>query len=346
MASSPTVADGRPKNTTEAESLADMNVMESVQVSTLVAGGHITTNPISSVASASAPGSQGLSVNIENDSKAVLTLTQVEALSQTEPLGSVSERQIIPSIHPDMQTQLSGSSNMQDWIVQAVQNGQVDRLSKQLVGYMRGVKDEVSRNNELATKNYDLAFTNNDLALKNNELATKNNELITDVKELTLKNMELSTNMTKIQEEMKQMQIQALSQLALLQSRVRALVTQTYELHEYPIPRLFVVLPQDTSSWNPANLLSNKFRLYFLCECGEHTKSINSKIPHHIHIAKHEGYEISRPTEFFKQYGHYVLTILKMLKFGISVAGVAIPAVSYLVRTDALDQATKSLKAL
>ncbi|KAG0196055.1 hypothetical protein BGX31_005647, partial [Mortierella sp. GBA43] len=132
MASSPTVADGRPKNTIEAESLADMNVMESVQMSTLVAGGHITTNAISPAASASAPGSQGLSVNIENDSKAVLTLTQVAALSQTEPLGSVSERQIVLSIHPDMQTQLSDSSSMQEWIVQAVQNGQVDRLSKQL----------------------------------------------------------------------------------------------------------------------------------------------------------------------------------------------------------------------
>ncbi|KAI8359012.1 hypothetical protein B0O80DRAFT_443143 [Mortierella sp. GBAus27b] len=132
------------------------------------------------------------------------------------------------------------------------------------------------------------------------------------------------------QEEVKQLQIQALSQLALLQNRVSALVTQTYELHEYPIPRLFVVLPQDTSSWDPINLFSNKFRLYFLCECGEHTKSTNSKIPHHIHIAKHEGYEISRPNEFFEQYGHYVLTILRMLRFGISVAGVVIPAVSHL----------------
>ncbi|KAG0006684.1 hypothetical protein BGZ65_005162 [Modicella reniformis] len=40
-------------------------------------------------------------------------------------------------------------------------------------------------------------------------------------------------------------------------------------------------------------------------------------------LAKHEGYDIAQPTEFFDQYDFYVLTILRMLKFGISVAGVA-----------------------
>ena len=57
------------------------------------------------------------------------------------------------------------------------------------------------------------------------------------------------------QEEMKQMQQQALGQLAVLQSRVQAVLTQTYELHEYPIPRLFVVLPQDPSGWDSVNIL-------------------------------------------------------------------------------------------
>ncbi|KAI8601888.1 hypothetical protein EDD21DRAFT_94623 [Dissophora ornata] len=80
----------------------------------------------------------------------------------------------------------------------------------------------------------------------------------------------------------------------------------------------------------------------FLCECGEHTKSANNK----IHLAKHEGYEIFRPSDFFKQYGPYVLTILKMLKFGISIAGVAVPALSHLIRTDAIGQATARLQQL
>ncbi|KAF9287718.1 hypothetical protein BGZ68_001387, partial [Mortierella alpina] len=145
-------------------------------------------------------------------------------------------------------------------------------------------------------------------------------------------------------EEMKQLQIQALGQLAVIQARVQAVLTQTYELHEYPIPRLFVVLPQDLSRWDALDPFSNKFRFFFLCECGEHTKSIDSKSE--IHVAKHEGYEITRPTEFFQLYGAHVHAILKMLKFGISVAGVAVPAISHLVRADVIDQAATYLKVL
>ncbi|KAF9945675.1 hypothetical protein BGZ72_001106, partial [Mortierella alpina] len=149
-------------------------------------------------------------------------------------------------------------------------------------------------------------------------------------------------------EETKQMQQRALDQLSLLHSRVQAVLTQTYELHEYPIPRLFIVLPQYPSGWDILQPFTDKYRLYFLCECGEHTRapSSNSKIPHEIHLAKHEGYEIARPTAFFQQYGPYVLTILKMLKFGVSVASVAVPAVAHLINADALDQAAKGLQHL
>ncbi|KAF9374898.1 hypothetical protein CPC16_001009, partial [Podila verticillata] len=145
-------------------------------------------------------------------------------------------------------------------------------------------------------------------------------------------------------DEMKEMQQRALDQLSVLQSRVQAVLTQTYELHEYSIPRLFVALPQYPSVWDAVNPFSNKFRLYFLCECGEHTKSIDSKTE--IHFAKHEGYDIIRPSEFFRQYGPHVLTVLKMLKFGISVAGVAVPAISHLVRAEVIDQATTCLQQL
>ncbi|KAG0248291.1 hypothetical protein BGZ95_008123, partial [Linnemannia exigua] len=148
--------------------------------------------------------------------------------------------------------------------------------------------------------------------------------------------------------EMKQMHQRTLEQLAVIRSRVEAVLTQTYELHEYPIPRLFVVLPQDPSRWDISSPLSNKFQLYFLCECGEHTKSTNNKseLSHDIHFAKHEGYEILRPSKFFQEYGPYVLTMLKMLKFGVSVAGVVVPAIPHLVRSDAIDQATAGLKHL
>jgi hypothetical protein len=131
-----------------------------------------------------------------------------------------------------------------------------------------------------------------------------------------------------------------------IEDRLKANTTANYELHEYTIPRLFIVLPIDGSRWNPIDLFSNRLRLYFLCECGEHTKSINNEIPHHIHLARHEGYDIDRPKEFVQQYGSYVRTIFKMLKTGIAVAGIAVPALSQLISTDATGHAMQSLKAL
>ncbi|CAO3568642.1 unnamed protein product [Mortierella alpina] len=182
-------------------------------------------------------------------------------------------------------------------------------------------------------------------------MMAKNMSLNEDIKKLQVQALDNDREMRRLQEqaldndkEMKRLQEKALERLAVIQSRVQAVLTQTYELHEYPIPRLFVVLPQDPSGWDATNPFSNKFRLYFLCECGEHTKSIDSKTE--IHFAKHEGYEIARPTEFFQLYGSHVLTILKMLKFGISVAGVAVPAISHLVRADVVDQVEAYLKVL
>ncbi|KAF9273258.1 hypothetical protein BGZ88_003934 [Linnemannia elongata] len=140
------------------------------------------------------------------------------------------------------------------------------------------------------------------------------------------------------------MQQETIDRLTVNQQRVEALLVQNYELHEYPIPRLFVVLPDSFSDWDPRNFLMERFRLFFLCECGgdcgagtggDTTSgqcSINSaasisSIParNSIHLAKHEGYELSRPTEFFDQYGPYVLGMLKILKHCLAVAAVAAP---------------------
>ncbi|KAK3817578.1 MAG: hypothetical protein J3Q66DRAFT_431165 [Benniella sp.] len=177
-------------------------------------------------------------------------------------------------------------------------------------------------------------------------LATENTKVANENKDQLAQISELQKELASKQDEMKELQIQALDRLALLQKSVQALLTQTYELHEYPIPRLFIVLPEDSSSWNPLDLLSNKFRLYFLCECGEHTKAINTKIHHHIHLAKHEGYELARPTEFFQQYGRYVLTILQMLKYGLTAAGVSVPALTQLIRPEDVKKVEVGLKFL
>lgn len=137
------------------------------------------------------------------------------------------------------------------------------------------------------------------------------------------------------------------NRLAILQKRIESLITQTYELHEYPIPRLFIVLPKYSNRrrdhLSPRKTLIKQFRLYFLCECGEHTKTEGSKISHEIHLAKHEGYDLDRPSEFFQKYGSYVMTIMEMLKIGCAVAGIFVPAIGHLKLTEGINLLQKGL---
>ncbi|KAF9189809.1 hypothetical protein BGZ49_003771, partial [Haplosporangium sp. Z 27] len=99
--------------------------------------------------------------------------------------------------------------------------------------------------------------------------------------------------------------------------RTEAILTQTYELLEYPIPRLFIVVP-DGSKWDPANLFEKTYRLYFLCECDK------------IHFALHEGYIIKQPNKFFRQYGGYLKTMIAIAKKAAIVAGFVVPQVAHL----------------
>ncbi|KAG0221090.1 hypothetical protein BGX31_010198, partial [Mortierella sp. GBA43] len=335
------------------DSLTNDNDMKELQGFTAVCGSLVHGNDIDDMSSALVNGSLRQSFDAKKDPKAVLSHNQVVRFSQTETSDSAFEQRLVTSFLPEVQVQMLASADVHKWNVQAIQHDQVGQLGEQLIAILQHLKHDMTENNALVSGVKDLVLMNNELVTGVKDLTLKNTKLSKDMFELQkafgAKQEEMKQSqeeMKQLQEEMKQLQIQTLNQLVLLQNRVQALMTQTFELHEYPIPRLFVVLPQDASAWDNINIFSNRFRLYFLCECGEHTKPTNPKIPHHIHIAKHEGYEITRPTEFFEKYGQYALTILKMLKFGISVAGVAIPALSHLVRVDAVDKATDDLKKL
>ncbi|KAK5827778.1 hypothetical protein F5H01DRAFT_362240 [Linnemannia elongata] len=93
----------------------------------------------------------------------------------------------------------------------------------------------------------------------------------------------------QIAREVWELQKQMNDRLILIQSKTEAILTQQLELAEYPIPRLFVVLPEEPAKYDPGNWFRTKFRLHFICECGKHTEPNNSKIPHHLHLAKHGG---------------------------------------------------------
>jgi len=143
-------------------------------------------------------------------------------------------------------------------------------------------------------------------------------------------------------------QQETIDRLTVAQQRLEAIVVQSYELLKYPIPRLFVILPESYEKWDPRGLVMERFRLFFLCECGDHcrpdiqtsttTTSIEAAatgppnmVKSSVHLAKHDGYELSRPTEFFDRYGPYVLGTLKVLKHCLSIAMVVAPAVALVV---------------
>jgi len=262
--------------------------------------------------------------------KATPTFEQIMEFAQEDAIESNVEQQQGSSPSP-LHAGAHSPMNAHDDLVQAIKDSLVDRSIEELVAYLRGLRGKRTPDIDLATMIIDTATSNDELASPNNDMEARI--------------IQLQKSLDGLQEQSKRFHKKTEHQLQRIQGRVEALLTQTYELHEYPIPRLFIVLPQDSSSWNPVNLLSNRFRLYFLCECGKHTKSTNNRVPH-IHLAKHEGYDITRPKEFFRQYGSYVLTILRMLKLGISAAGIAIPALALLIREDTINKATSSLKML
>ncbi|KAG0050001.1 hypothetical protein BGZ83_005208 [Gryganskiella cystojenkinii] len=139
--------------------------------------------------------------------------------------------------------------------------------------------------------------------------------------------------------EVLELQKQMNDRLILIQSKTEAILTQQLELAEYPIPRLFVVLPEEP--------MKTKFRLYFICECGKHTEpSDGNGTPHHLHLAKHEGYIVREPTEFFKKYCPFLLLMLEMIKTGINVAGCVVPVLASMKVTELVSSAQEGVKTV
>ncbi|KAF9993363.1 hypothetical protein BGZ79_001988, partial [Entomortierella chlamydospora] len=153
-------------------------------------------------------------------------------------------------------------------------------------------------------------------------------EIHKDVK----KNLELSKQMN--------------DRLILIQNKTEAILTQQLELAEYPIPRLFIVLPEEPTKYDPGNWFRTKFRLHFICECGEHTKATGSNTPNHLHLAKHEGYLIREPTAFFKKYGPFLLLMLGLIKFGTNIAGYVVPALANLKVVELADSVQQTVESV
>ncbi|KAG0024131.1 hypothetical protein BGZ81_007823 [Podila clonocystis] len=199
--------------------------------------------------------------------------------------------------------------------VQAIMNGQVIQAE--------GIKAEMSRHFQ-------------DVKAETDKLNAATGKIAT-----------LQAKVVKMNETMLDLQKMTLDRLANIQTQIQAVLTQTYELHEYPIPRLFIILPKMARKRDTLlKPFSNQFRLYFLCECGLHTTKEGSKEIDQVHLANHPGYDIDRPTEFLNKYGPYVLAVMRAVQLGARIASMIVPHLANSTLAHELKVAELGLKTL
>ncbi|KAF9997019.1 hypothetical protein BGZ79_009252 [Entomortierella chlamydospora] len=137
---------------------------------------------------------------------------------------------------------------------------------------------------------------------------------------------------------------QTLRHLSIVHRRIRNILSNNRELYENPPPRLFFILPKASQARNNTGGPAPKqFRLYFLCDCGQHTSTYISKVRHEVHVAKHEGYDLERPKEFLKRYGLYTMAMMQMIKYGFEEEGIVIPELTESDLTSNIDGAQRHI---
>jgi hypothetical protein len=109
--------------------------------------------------------------------------------------------------------------------------------------------------------------------------------------------------------------------IEILKEKADAVLRQTLQLSEYTVPRLFIVLPEDTSRYNPAHWFQLNYRLYFLCECENDIER---------HFAFHEGYEIKEPREFFRKYATHLRKMLTVVKYAMRAGSFILPQLKHI----------------
>ncbi|KAG0313899.1 hypothetical protein BGZ99_008512 [Dissophora globulifera] len=147
-----------------------------------------------------------------------------------------------------------------------------------------------------------------------------------------------------ISQESMQTSAKIVDKAAEIQAKVQAVLTMNQEIHENPLPRLFVILPvlmpessatvaaattTTPTEAKPSLGDQRRFRLHFLCDCGHHTRPLRSSGLNHIHYVEHEGYEITHPAEFFDNYGPFIRSLSHLIRKGAHFGSVSIaPLVS------------------
>ncbi|KAF8968214.1 hypothetical protein BGZ46_010902 [Entomortierella lignicola] len=224
---------------------------------------------------------------------------------------------------------------------------QAEMIKSELALNLRSIEQHMAVSNENSQEMMNMQSQIKNLLLEAKEKDDRMLALQLEAKEKDDKMTVMQNQMIDMQKQALDLQNQALDRLAILQKHAHAILVQNFELHEYPIPRLFIILPVDKNKWDPTRVLENKFRLHFLCECGEHTIEASKSMENQIHLARHEGYEIKNGTEFYKKYGKYMLILMRALKLGLRSVDISMPHIPLPKLLDAgIDYSINYMEAL
>ncbi|KAF9104940.1 hypothetical protein BGX27_009871, partial [Mortierella sp. AM989] len=131
-------------------------------------------------------------------------------------------------VTPKPQSSLESYGQLCSSYLHAIMNGQANHASiimTSMAQHFGNLQAEMDKNSKLQKEMHHMQL----------EMDKKQQQIIS-----------MQLQMEEKQKEMIQLQKQTLDRLAIIQNRVQAVLTQTYELHEYPIPRLFIILPKPT----------------------------------------------------------------------------------------------------
>lgn len=119
---------------------------------------------------------------------------------------------------------------------------------------------------------------------------------------------------------------------ALILAKVEEILSTSVDFEQGNGPRFFIILPSHDHKWDATNILSNHFRLFFLCECGTHTPisgqgqdNLGSPC---LHLADQDGYRVRDSVNLIAKFGPYLMVMLEMLKFSNAISGYVLPGLS------------------
>ncbi|KAH7059916.1 hypothetical protein BKA57DRAFT_512937 [Linnemannia elongata] len=105
----------------------------------------------------------------------------------------------------------------------------------------------------------------------------------------------------------------------IMERKLDAILVQSREIHECYIPRFFVLLPETFGSFDSKSLKIEQFSQPKQSD-KPHVPSFSRR---RVHLHTHSSYAISRPYDFLKWYGSYILGILKVLSHCLRTGTVA-----------------------